>query len=321
MPIARRDNAELHWDSTGAGAPVLLVMGLGMNATGWWRTIPVLAERLRVSPSTTGRGAQQPPAGPVRVPQLADDAVGRARRRRRRPCARLRHLAGRHDRPGDRPAAPGPRRRARARRDDSGRTHAVAAATTRWPSSAAAARCRPRRPSGPACPTTTARARAPSTPTASAGLAQRLRFPIEPEPYKARSRGRARPRRPRPAARDRQAHADRARHRRPHGRAGQRAADRGGDPRRRPDDAARQHGHLYPTDEPEADRAVPALPQRAVQPEVHRDRRTGERTPGVARQERDDARHLGWLDQPLDGLRGQDHLFQHPLLGHAMRLA
>ncbi|MEA2448804.1 MAG: hypothetical protein QOG63_736, partial [Thermoleophilaceae bacterium] len=41
MPSATSGQVQLHWESTGAGAPVLLVMGLGMNATGWWRTIPV----------------------------------------------------------------------------------------------------------------------------------------------------------------------------------------------------------------------------------------------------------------------------------------
>ncbi|MBA2428569.1 MAG: alpha/beta hydrolase, partial [Thermoleophilaceae bacterium] len=43
MPTTRSGDAELYWESTGAGAPVLLVMGLGVSATGWWRTIPVLA--------------------------------------------------------------------------------------------------------------------------------------------------------------------------------------------------------------------------------------------------------------------------------------
>lgn len=38
----------LNYEGAGAGAPVLLVMGLGMNGTGWWRTVPVLAAGLRV---------------------------------------------------------------------------------------------------------------------------------------------------------------------------------------------------------------------------------------------------------------------------------
>jgi 3-oxoadipate enol-lactonase len=76
MPITRRDDAELFWESTGAGAPVLLVMGLGMNATGWWRTIPVLAEQLRVIAfDNRGVGRSNRPPGPYSVPQLADDAV------------------------------------------------------------------------------------------------------------------------------------------------------------------------------------------------------------------------------------------------------
>ena len=39
---------QLHWESTGRGAPVLLIMGLGLSGGAWWRTVPVLAQRLRV---------------------------------------------------------------------------------------------------------------------------------------------------------------------------------------------------------------------------------------------------------------------------------
>jgi pimeloyl-ACP methyl ester carboxylesterase len=75
--IARSgDNAELYYESTGAGAPVLLVMGLGMNATGWWRTVPVLAERLRVLAfDNRGMGRSSQPPGPYSTAQMADDAV------------------------------------------------------------------------------------------------------------------------------------------------------------------------------------------------------------------------------------------------------
>ena len=63
MPVAHSGDTELYWESTGAGAPVLLVMGLGMNATGWWRTVPVLAERFRVlafDNRGVGRSARPP---------------------------------------------------------------------------------------------------------------------------------------------------------------------------------------------------------------------------------------------------------------------
>lgn len=77
MPVAHRDEVELHYESTGAhGAPVLLVMGLGMNATGWWRTVPVLAERFRVlSFDNRGVGRSGRPPGPYSTAQMADDAV------------------------------------------------------------------------------------------------------------------------------------------------------------------------------------------------------------------------------------------------------
>jgi pimeloyl-ACP methyl ester carboxylesterase len=76
VPTARRDSVELYWESTGAGAPVLLVMGLGMNATGWWRTVPVLAERFRVLAfDNRGVGRSGRPPGPYTVAEMADDAV------------------------------------------------------------------------------------------------------------------------------------------------------------------------------------------------------------------------------------------------------
>jgi 3-oxoadipate enol-lactonase len=77
MPSAYSGQTELYWESTGAGAPVLLVMGLGMNATGWWRTIPVLAdagfEVIAFDNRGVGRSAR--PAGPYSVTAMADDAI------------------------------------------------------------------------------------------------------------------------------------------------------------------------------------------------------------------------------------------------------
>jgi 3-oxoadipate enol-lactonase len=70
------DGTTLYYERTGAGAPVLLVMGLGMNATGWWRTIPVLAERLEVVAfDNRGAGRSDVPDGPYSVELMADDAL------------------------------------------------------------------------------------------------------------------------------------------------------------------------------------------------------------------------------------------------------
>lgn len=77
MPPARNATVSVHYESTGAGAPVLLVMGLGMNATGWWRTVPVLAAAgLRVLTfDNRGVGRSDRPAGPYTTAVMADDAI------------------------------------------------------------------------------------------------------------------------------------------------------------------------------------------------------------------------------------------------------
>jgi 3-oxoadipate enol-lactonase len=74
--IAERDSVELYWESTGSGAPVLLVMGLGMNATGWWRTVGVLSRSFTaIAFDNRGVGRSGKPAGPYSVPDMADDAI------------------------------------------------------------------------------------------------------------------------------------------------------------------------------------------------------------------------------------------------------
>jgi 3-oxoadipate enol-lactonase len=70
------DGTRLYYERTGAGAPVLLVMGLGMNATGWWRTIPVLADRLEVVAfDNRGSGRSDVPEGPYDAELMAEDAI------------------------------------------------------------------------------------------------------------------------------------------------------------------------------------------------------------------------------------------------------
>jgi len=74
--IAAADGADLYYESTGSGEPVLLVMGLGMAATGWWRTVEVLAKRFRVIAfDNRGSGRSDVPKGPYTIAQLAADAA------------------------------------------------------------------------------------------------------------------------------------------------------------------------------------------------------------------------------------------------------
>jgi 3-oxoadipate enol-lactonase len=68
----------LYWEEAGGtGPPVLLIMGLGMNATGWWRTIPVLVEAgLRVIAfDNRGVGRSERVPGPYTAADMAEDAV------------------------------------------------------------------------------------------------------------------------------------------------------------------------------------------------------------------------------------------------------
>jgi 3-oxoadipate enol-lactonase len=67
---------QLYWESAGDGAPVLLIMGLGLSGGAWWRTVPVLERRLRVI-TFDHRGVGRSSAfSPVYTTEaMADDAV------------------------------------------------------------------------------------------------------------------------------------------------------------------------------------------------------------------------------------------------------
>jgi 3-oxoadipate enol-lactonase len=67
---------ELHWESTGSGDPVLLIMGLGLSGGAWWRTVPVLARRLRVITfDNRGVGRSRSLLHSYTTEAMADDAV------------------------------------------------------------------------------------------------------------------------------------------------------------------------------------------------------------------------------------------------------
>ena len=76
MADALSGSVRLHYERTGEGPPVLLVMGLGMSATGWWRTVRVLAEKLEtIAFDNRGVGRSDHPEGPYSAAEMADDAV------------------------------------------------------------------------------------------------------------------------------------------------------------------------------------------------------------------------------------------------------
>jgi pimeloyl-ACP methyl ester carboxylesterase len=67
---------QLHWESTGDGDPVLLIMGLGLSGGAWWRTVPVLARRLRVITfDNRGVGGSRAFSHAYTTDAMADDAA------------------------------------------------------------------------------------------------------------------------------------------------------------------------------------------------------------------------------------------------------
>ena len=76
MSLATGADDTLHWESTGNGVPVLMIMGLGLSGGAWWRTVPVLSERLRViTYDNRGVGRSRSLVHSYTTEAMADDAV------------------------------------------------------------------------------------------------------------------------------------------------------------------------------------------------------------------------------------------------------
>ena len=66
----------LHWESSGTGEPVLMIMGLGLSGGAWWRTVPVLSRSLRVITfDNRGVGRSRARFHSYTTEAMADDAV------------------------------------------------------------------------------------------------------------------------------------------------------------------------------------------------------------------------------------------------------
>ena len=75
MPVAKNGSAQIHYESAGRGPAVLLIMGLAMAASGWWRTVPVLSKSFRVL-SFDNRGiGRSDSSGSYSMRELAEDAL------------------------------------------------------------------------------------------------------------------------------------------------------------------------------------------------------------------------------------------------------
>jgi pimeloyl-ACP methyl ester carboxylesterase len=67
---------KLHWESTGSGPPLLLIMGLGLSGGAWWRSIPTLAKRFQVlTYDNRGTGGSTALTYTYTTEAMADDAL------------------------------------------------------------------------------------------------------------------------------------------------------------------------------------------------------------------------------------------------------
>ena len=76
MATVRVNGIEIYYEEHGAGEPLLLIMGLGANTTGWDHQIPDFSQHYRVIAfDNRGAGRSDKPREPYTIPQMADDAA------------------------------------------------------------------------------------------------------------------------------------------------------------------------------------------------------------------------------------------------------
>ncbi|MGD0932289.1 MAG: alpha/beta hydrolase, partial [Candidatus Korobacteraceae bacterium] len=76
MPCTNSNGCRIHWEESGAGDPLLLIMGLGYSHEMWHRTRPAMAEHYRtIVYDNRGVGKSDLPPGPYPIAQMADDAA------------------------------------------------------------------------------------------------------------------------------------------------------------------------------------------------------------------------------------------------------
>jgi 3-oxoadipate enol-lactonase len=75
MPYATNNGARIYWEEHGAGAPVLMIMGLSFSLDMWYRTTPLIAQTHRaLLLDNRGVGRSDVPSGPYSIRTMAEDA-------------------------------------------------------------------------------------------------------------------------------------------------------------------------------------------------------------------------------------------------------
>jgi len=77
MPTAHVNGIDLHWEESGGGDPLLLIMGLAADSVAWMLQRDAFAAHYRtIVFDNRGVGRSGKPAGPYSIAQMADDAAG-----------------------------------------------------------------------------------------------------------------------------------------------------------------------------------------------------------------------------------------------------
>jgi pimeloyl-ACP methyl ester carboxylesterase len=77
MTTAKIKGIEIYYEVHGRGEPLLLIMGLGANATGWYAQIPALSKEYQVIAfDNRGAGRSEKPHEPYTIARMAEDAIG-----------------------------------------------------------------------------------------------------------------------------------------------------------------------------------------------------------------------------------------------------
>ena len=76
MPTTKANGINIYYEIHGEGPPLLLIMGLGANATAWWKQIPAFSRHYRVIAfDNRGAGRSDKPMEPYSITQMAGDAA------------------------------------------------------------------------------------------------------------------------------------------------------------------------------------------------------------------------------------------------------
>jgi 3-oxoadipate enol-lactonase len=75
MPHAQSGDARIHWEESGGGDPLLLVMGFGLSGEAWAPMLPLLSGMRTIWYDNRGTGSTEAPLDDLSIETFAEDAA------------------------------------------------------------------------------------------------------------------------------------------------------------------------------------------------------------------------------------------------------